>query len=365
VNAEPRDRIVSPTAAVLTPPGPAGIAVVAVRGADADLARVAAALFRPRSRRPAELPAAGRIAYGDFVAGGAALDDGLLCRGEDGSLELHVHGGAAVIAGLLAALRGLGVDTAGEPAPGPTSLRDEVLAVLPRLTTWRAVEIVAAQADAGLAAAARRGDLGAIRPLSVGRRLIEPAAVAIVGRPNVGKSTLGNALFGREHSIVTDVPGTTRDYVDAPADLLGFAVRLIDTAGRRDTTDPVEAEGVRRSVEQARAADVVVLVLDGSAPPTAEDRALLAEFGGDPRCVRVLNKADLPAAWIEPDAVRVSAAAGTGLDDLRFAVLERLGLADLTPDTAVVFSPRQQRLLDAARAAGDEPTRSAALEQLL
>ena len=353
------------TAAVLTPPGPAGIAVVAVRGADADLARVAAALFRPRSRRPAELPATGRIAYGDFVADGAPLDDGLLCRGEDGSLELHVHGGAAVIAGLLQALRGLGVDLVESLSPEPTSIRDEVLAVLPRLLTWRAVEVVTGQADTGLAAAVRRGDLSAIRPLSAGRRLIEPAAVAIIGRPNVGKSTLGNALFGREHSIVTDVPGTTRDYVDAPADLLGFAVRLIDTAGRRHTTDPVEAEGVRRSVEQARAADVVVLVLDGSAPPTAEDQALLAEFRGDPRCVRVLNKADLPPVWSEPDAVRVSAAAGAGLDDLRIAVTARLGLADLTPDTPVVFTPRQQRLLDAARSAGDEPARSAALKELL
>ncbi|MDD5220109.1 MAG: tRNA uridine-5-carboxymethylaminomethyl(34) synthesis GTPase MnmE [Candidatus Bipolaricaulis sp.] len=120
----------------------------------------------------------------------------------------------------------------------------------------------------------------------------EGLTVAILGRPNVGKSTLLNALLAEERSIVTPIPGTTRDTVEEVAAIGGVPVRLIDTAGLRVPTDPIEAEGVRRTKEATKRSDLVLLMLDRSEPLTDEDRALIATDWGVPALL-VLNKSDL------------------------------------------------------------------------
>ena len=128
------------------------------------------------------------------------------------------------------------------------------------------------------------------------RLLKDGLRVALIGRPNVGKSSLLNALLGEEKAIVTPIPGTTRDLVEGEMLLSGVRVRLTDTAGLRDTEDPVERIGVDRSLQARDRADLVLLVLDGSEPLTEEDLRLL-ESGPD---AVVLNKADLPAA-VKPE----------------------------------------------------------------
>jgi len=130
--------------------------------------------------------------------------------------------------------------------------------------------------------------------------------VAIVGRPNVGKSTLLNALLSEQRAIVTDIPGTTRDTVEEIAVIGGVPVRLIDTAGMRAPRDPVEAEGVRRSQEAMKRADLLLLLLDRSCQMTAEDRNLLQRKWDRPVFV-VLNKSDL-AAVIKADTIESQAA---------------------------------------------------------
>jgi len=110
---------------------------------------------------------------------------------------------------------------------------------------------------------------------SHGKVLLEGLTIAIVGRPNVGKSTLLNALLSEERAIVTEVPGTTRDTVEEIAVLGGVPVRLIDTAGMRQPGDPVEAEGVRRSQEAMKRSDLILLILDRSCELSAEDMSLL------------------------------------------------------------------------------------------
>jgi tRNA modification GTPase len=136
----------------------------------------------------------------------------------------------------------------------------------------------------GLAASFRRG-----------RLLREGAVVAIAGAPNVGKSSLLNRLAGEERAIVTDRPGTTRDALHAEAEAAGIRLRLVDTAGLRETEDPVEREGVRRSREAVGEAELVLFVLDASRRADEGDRLAYGEVEGTPHLV-LLNKADLPGA---------------------------------------------------------------------
>ncbi len=162
-----------------------------------------------------------------------------------------------------------------------------------------------------------------------GRLVREGLRVVIAGPPNVGKSCLFNALVGSARTIVTDVAGTTRDLVSEVVDVRGLRVTLVDTAGLRETDDRVEAEGVARTRGAADTADLVLLVADGSrADGEAELARVLAIQPIDSRTLTVLNKADLGLAWSRPGAIPVSAAAGTGLEMLRDAIVSR---CELTP----------------------------------
>ena len=125
--------------------------------------------------------------------------------------------------------------------------------------------------------------------------------MALCGRPNVGKSSLLNALLGEDRAIVTDIPGTTRDTVSGELTLDGVVVRLTDTAGLRETDDPVESIGIGRARQAVAESDAVLLLLDAHEPLTEEDRRLLKELAG-PKLRVVLNKSDLPAA-VEPEQV--------------------------------------------------------------
>ena len=179
-------------------------------------------------------------------------------------------------------------------------------------------------------------------------------AVALVGPPNVGKSSLLNRLAGQERAIVTDIPGTTRDLVQADLSLDGMPIQIVDTAGLRDSDDPVEREGVRRARDQAARADVVLLLEDDRVEP---DRALAAELetaGLDrARLVRVRNKADLsgapPGRHVDDDGVatvRLSALTGAGVDALVDAIKEKAGFAG----EGTTFTARQRHLAALAEA---------------
>ena len=166
-----------------------------------------------------------------------------------------------------------------------------------------------------------------------GRIWREGAVVAIVGRPNVGKSSLMNALVRTDRAIVTAVPGTTRDLLDEWLHIKGVPIRLLDTAGIRDTMDPVELEGIRRSRGAVEDADLVLAMLDHSQPLTEEDRTLLTSLSGK-KYLLVLNKSDLPARltldalqgglMLGENAVRISASTGAGLDELRDRIRREL-----------------------------------------
>ncbi len=307
--------------------------------------------------------------------------------GED-CAELHLHGGPAVVAGVAEAL----VAAGARPAePGEFTRRAFVHGKLDLTAAEGIADLIAAetaaqrrqalrQAEGGLAslyggwaerltkllarqeafiefetedlppdldaavgrdAAALRAEMEAhLADGGRGERLREGLVVAILGAPNAGKSSLLNALVGRDAAIVSARAGTTRDVVEARLDLGGVPVTLADTAGLREASDEIEAEGVRRALLRAEAADLRLLVFAADRPPDADTLALVA-----PGALVVANKADLapvPAAIGGAAPIPVSARTGQGVAALR----DRLAAAaaDLArPDTATPLTRSRHR----------------------
>ena len=179
-----------------------------------------------------------------------------------------------------------------------------------------------------------------------GRLIREGLQIAIVGEPNVGKSSLFNALAGASRAIVTDVPGTTRDLVTEVVDIEGLRVTLVDTAGLRHTDDPVEIEGVARAQQAIAVSDLTLVVIDGSQPARGLDIPQTPEY----KRRIVSNKSDLPSVWQRLDAVPVSAATGAGLDELRRRIV---GALDVDPlrDRPAMTNVRHIALVDVAHQA--------------
>ena len=193
-----------------------------------------------------------------------------------------------------------------------------------------------------------------------GRVLRDGLQVAIVGRPNVGKSSLMNAMLGIDRAIVTAIAGTTRDIIDEKLSMDGVPVRLIDTAGIREASDEAEKIGVDRARETLQRADVVCLVLDASVPTTEQDDALLIETQDRTRIV-VLNKCDLPRKCSFAGlAIPISAKTGEGLSELQSAILALV--APERADGATITNERHIRALELALTALRDATTAEELD---
>ncbi len=391
------DTIVAPA----TPPGEGGIGILRLSGPAAG--SLLAAVFRGRVAVPAMTSHHlyhGRLCRPD----GSALDDVLavLMRaphsytGEDVA-EVHCHGGSRLLRSVLDLFLATGARLA---RPGEFTQRAflngrldlaqaEAVAALIGARSEQAARAALAQLDGRLSARLRHfsaecrelltlleahidfpdDELGALDQDAVvrraqtlrdemaallatfdaGRALREGVSVLILGRPNVGKSSLLNALLGEARAIVTEIPGTTRDTLEEQLVLGGIPLRLVDTAGVRDTSDPIEQEGVRRARSKAAAADLVLLVIDQSQPLRAEDRLALA-LAPLERTVLVRNKGDLPGAATD-EALRgftrqvtVSAKGGSGLEALQQQVIDFFtGDAGGALEEGVVLTERRHR----------------------
>jgi tRNA modification GTPase len=369
--------LADPIAALATPPGRSALAVVRLSGEGAfDVAERVVSGFRPEPRR-ARL-AAFRAADGSLIDRGICLAFPAphSYTGDD-TVELTCHGGLVAPARLLEALFAAGARPA---APGEFTRRavlngrldlvqaeavgDLIDATAPaqaraalaqldgglsrRLAALRAAllevqallgyEIDFPDEDDGpvprdriagaLADAARQVDrLLATAP--AGERLREGALVVIAGRPNAGKSSLFNALLGTERALVTEIPGTTRDAIEAETSFLGWPVRLVDTAGVRDTDERIERMGVEVSRRWLASADLVLLCVESGREPGPDELALSAGFP----VVLARTKADLKLSEAD-SGIRVSTVTGQGLDTVRRSVAEsvfgtRVGLGDL------------------------------------
>lgn len=189
-----------------------------------------------------------------------------------------------------------------------------------------------------------------------GRVLREGVSTAIVGRPNVGKSSLLNALLREERAIVTDIPGTTRDTLEETADIHGLPIRIIDTAGIRETHDVVEQEGVRRSLMALEKADLALVVLDSTQPLHPGDMEILERVRGS-RAIVVLNKMDcgpvLSAEEVSPlcgdkPAIHLSATTGDGLDALKLEMVRRVFGGTGPRESGVLTRARHKDALEKA-----------------
>jgi tRNA modification GTPase len=201
--------------------------------------------------------------------------------------------------------------------------------------------------------------LGRVQPILAGVRQLAESfrygslvssglTLAIVGRPNVGKSSLFNALLEQDRAIVTDIPGTTRDLVSETASIGGIPVKLVDTAGIRESDELVESLGVKRSFEAMADANLTLVVVDISQPLAPQDLDLIARAQAQGRFLTVGNKRDLGAAGLAecPDALPVSAVTGEGVAGLRAAILEAVApRGAFEQETGFITSIRHERLL--------------------
>ena len=338
---------------LLTPPGGAAIAVVRLAGAGVG------EFLQAHFDKPVT---SGRCVHGRLRDGLREIDDPVVVVSGDGRIvDVSLHGGPWVVRAVLELARREGFDVDETPTPvlpaeavdGESERQREVLQCLPLATTELALRCLLAQEAAWERFTRSRPTPEVIGAMLDDRSLyllLHPPRVAIVGVPNVGKSTLANQLFAQERSITADVPGTTRDWVGELANVDGLAVTLVDTPGLRRTTDPIEREAIDRSREQVAAADLVVLVLDPTHSREPDQAALERAF---PEAVRVANKGDRPAMWDPGDAIRTVATAGQGVDALRSAVRERfVGVAPFESDRARWWTQRQRLALQRALETG-------------
>lgn len=399
-------------AAVSTPRAAGGIAVIRISGEKA--LAVADRVFRPRSASllPSEM-AGYTCAYG-VIGGDEVLDDGVITvfrapmsyTGED-VVEISCHGGVFVTEQVLRLVlkNGAVPAEAGEftkraflngklsltqaeavmdviSAGGRAELRcasalregalfrrikavsDSVLGLLASLAAWvdypdDDIPAVDGSQIEGVLTSALSELSSLLENYDSGRILRQGVDTAIIGRPNVGKSTLMNLLSGCERSIVTDIAGTTRDIVEESVRLGDVVLRLSDTAGIRASEDAVEIVGVRLAQKKLETAELILAVFDGSEPVSSEDIAVAESCRGR-RAIAVLNKSDLPRRFdfsrIEDcfsASVHISAKSGASEDreKLSSAVEGLLKTSELLPDSGILANERQRGCAERAEAA--------------
>lgn len=391
-------------AAVATPAGSGGIAVIRVSGPEA------ADILEHVAPRHGEAPP-GQMVFGPFMDGDVKVDTGYSVffaaphsyTGED-TAELQCHGGPVVYGQVLAAVLKAGARAA---EPGEFSKRSFLNGRMD-LTQAEAVgDLIGAVSQAGADLARRQldGELGrrlgeiqgdltdviagleatleypdedieesevedALPVLeSIQRELTDTAAtwgaghtlhdglrVALLGAPNAGKSSLFNSLCGSARAIVAKVPGTTRDLLESTLTTVGgIAIELVDTAGLRQTQDPVEQEGVRRARQAASDSDLILYVIDASRAPDPADQELWQEMlASGKEVVGLLNKSDLPPAadiaqgYAGSQLLSVSARTGSGIDALKVLLHEKAGGPALAEQRVIITNLRQKEHLEHA-----------------
>ncbi|MBQ8203226.1 MAG: tRNA uridine-5-carboxymethylaminomethyl(34) synthesis GTPase MnmE [Clostridia bacterium] len=399
-------------AAISTPSGEGGISVIRISGDDA--IAIADSCFCAFSGERLSSLAGYRAAYGEVKdSDGAVLDDGVALvfrapksfTGED-TVEISIHGGRVVARGVLRRILECGAKLA---AGGEFTKRAFLNGKLDLAKAESIMGVISARSDAALkiSQAAKSGsvsrkteeicekllhtaacfaaysdfpdeDIPDLEPekfisllssceeelsrliegFDMGRVVSEGIDCAIVGKPNVGKSTLMNLLSRSEKSIVTDIAGTTRDIVETTVTVGDITLNLADTAGIRDTADIVESLGVKRAIERTKTAGIILAVFDGSSPLDNDDRLLIEEIK-DKNALIVLNKSDLGSNTTEKDfegftVITVSAKNGAGEKELAAAIEKLVGFKNLSPDDTILITERQRDCAKRAKGFVDE-----------
>jgi tRNA modification GTPase len=332
--------------AQLTAPGRSALATLALYGPEAQVWAMLQPLFRTPVGQPLDqMPPQGRVRYGMLE------DEVVLARVPQG-FEIHCHGGPEVVRLLTERLTQAGAQV----TPWPDLMAHEALRLLPQAATLRTAGILLDQYHGAFHTAVSRvlaalpdttllGRL--VERIALGRHLINPWRIAVAGAPNAGKSSLINAVAGFQRTLVSPLPGTTRDLVRVPLALEGWPLEWIDTAGLRDQVGVLEAEGIALARQELERADLVLWVIDATAEqPLPPDRP----------AVVVWNKIDVvpaEAAPPLPGAIGISATTGAGLTELLAVILAALVPHPPVPGEAVPFTEAQFAALLRASAAAE------------
>lgn len=338
--------------AVLTPAGTGAIATIEVAGPEAW--EITSSLFRPAGKPLPDRPELHRFWFGTL---GTSVGDEVILAvisiEREVRIEIHCHGGRKVVRWVIEQFKANGCIEA-------VSVFDnsDPWQLVTRAPTLRTASILLDQAHGAFAKAVRHilevltsdpsSALKSFHELAkfvpVGRHLIEPWKVVIAGTPNVGKSSLINALAGFQRAIVSEIAGTTRDVVTVPVAFEGWPVELTDTAGLRHA-EGLEAEGIERARRVLREANLIVWVMDSSHHEPVLPDAETTSIVGLPatQWLLVMNKSDQSADWatnIPPGAIRVSAVTNEGVPELATAIAKRLVPDEPSAGVAVPFTPQ-------------------------
>jgi tRNA modification GTPase len=372
-------------AAIATAVGEGGIGIIRISGPEA--IAVADGLFRGAKGKTAGQVPSQTAAYGHIhhPVTGAVVDEVLLLvmrsprsYTREDVVEIHCHGGPMPLRGIMDLTLAAGARLA---EPGEFTKRAFLNGRLDLSQAEAVIDIIRSKTDASLRMAvghlsgAFSGRIGAFRhdllrliahleaaidfpeedieelaagevassvvklavdldkllaTAQTGKILRDGLKTVIIGKPNVGKSSLLNTLLGEDRAIVTDIPGTTRDIIEDYINIGGIPLKIVDTAGIRETADVVERIGVEKTREVMAAADLILLLLDASSPITAEDREVLAMLA-DRKAIILVNKTDLPSVIdldevgrlaADKPVIKISALEGTGVDELEKAIGE-------------------------------------------
>ncbi|MCI0332686.1 MAG: 50S ribosome-binding GTPase [Planctomycetes bacterium] len=389
---------VSTVVVELTPPGRAAVAVVLIAGPNA--LEAIRHFFSPTKSWPADGPLIGRISLGRW--GGPQGEELIVCRRDDDQFEIHCHGGVAAVRSILNQLvqHGCRVMTWQEwvraprgrvsEARGIESRRDSTTSAaqvaLASAPTARTAAVLLDQYHGALSAAIRAARAaiaaadwpraayfidGILKFRYLGLHLTTPWRVVLAGPPNVGKSSLINAIAGFQRAIVSPLPGTTRDVVTITTAINGWPVQLADTAGLREGRDELELAGVALAQVALAEADLVIVVSDASAG-VDESQEVELQLRTAARVIRVRNKIDLvhrggdaPARF---NLHSVSALTGEGIPKLIAAIDRSLVPVAPPAGAAITFTSDQIASLEAVRAAiigANAPAADAALAAML
>jgi tRNA modification GTPase len=339
-------------AVLISPPGKGALAVLHVAGAGA-IGLVARLFGRAPVREP-------RV--GSLVDEGRRLDE-VVVRTVEGftgeeTVEISCHGGPAVVEGLFAALARGGASR-GDPADlleravetgALDRIRAEAWTLLPGAATELAALVLEDQAKGALSEAVARMSSPRdaerlLKTAALGTALARPRRVVLAGSPNVGKSTLFNALVREDRALVSPVAGTTRDPVRELIALDQVPIELVDTAGVDEPRDLLEQLSIERTHRALKEADAILFVFDAEAGAQGPEMRFL-EALGHRRTILLVNKVDAGSKKPLLDALPISAKTGQGLDDLRRRLLRSMGIVPRrVAGEAVVFTERQERIL--------------------
>ena len=363
-------------AAVTTGRGTGAISTIQIFGDSAEaLMKI---VFKPAGTKPSIFKT-GEILLGTICDGAEVIDQVTIgCEGPD-TFAINCHGNPLIVEMIMQLLRRHGTALLTEEQLLKKLLTaqksDGSIAVEAKLThakasTLQGTKIIANQIDAGLTKQAR-GWLENINEISLdkikaeanqilqksqsGRLIIYGCTAVLTGPPNSGKSTLLNCLAGRQKAIVTDIEGTTRDWVSARCRIGSLSVKLIDTAGLdeklHDHQDNIDESAQIKTIEVVERADIVLLVLDASLPAEELDDQIAKRFN-DKKVITVLNKSDLPAKLdtsrlpgILSKTVQISAKEGAGIESLSKKITETAGAADFDLRKPICFTRRQENLI--------------------